>query len=83
MVPLSNFLALTWTNKKSPCKELAADEEDSLLKRKSDQCPARSDGVARSNSNKTKSDQSPRVKKEGKNLSSSLQDRSVLEKKDK
>ena len=40
--------------------------------KKSDQCPTRSDGVARSNSNKIKSDESQRLKKEGKNLSDSL-----------
>ena len=40
--------------------------------KKSDQHPAWSDGVARSNSNKIKSDESQRLKREGKNLSNSL-----------
>ena len=40
--------------------------------KKSDEHPAWSDGVARSNSNKIKSDESQRLKREGKKLSNSL-----------
>ena len=84
-VPPSSLTALcwTWTNR-SPCQELAVREEDSLLKWKLDQRPARSDGGARSKSVKSdqcsawsdgtrpkasKSDGGQILKKEGKNLS--------------
>ena len=66
------FLGFDMSKKEESTPRAGSSRKRQPAEKKSDQCPTRSGGVARSNSNKIKSDESQRLKKEGKNLSNSL-----------